>query len=109
MQFLSPRYWSFLFLFFKICSISGTTRTKLTTSHNGKGYVLMFSKSIGVKDYNEAELYAILEAFCKLVCVHQTKLIVESDLSNAISWVSASSGVLGSSNSSLMRSRHYPC
>lgn len=69
----------------------------------------MFSKSIGVKDYNEAELYAILEALCMLVCVHQTKLIVESDLSNAISWVSASSGVLGSSNSSLTRTKHYPC
>lgn len=52
---------------------------------NNEGDVLMmFSKSIGIKDSNEAEVLHILEAFCMFVCVHNSKLIVESDSSDAI-------------------------
>lgn len=68
---------------------------------------MMFSKSIGIKDSNEAEVLAILEAFCMFVCVHNSKLIVESDSSDAIYWgIGFLRGLLGSSTSFLMRSRH---
>lgn len=65
---------------------------------------MMFSKYIGVRDSNEVKALAILEALL-MFRVHQTKVIVKSDSSDAIAWVSASNGVLGSSTSFLMRSR----
>lgn len=55
--------------------------------NNEGGVLMMFSKSIGIKDSNEAEVLAILETFCMFVCVHNSKLIVESYSSDAIYWV----------------------
>lgn len=68
----------------------------------------MFSKSIGVKDSNEARVLAILEAHRMFVRAYETKLIVESDSSNVISWVAGSNGVLGRSILFLMRPRQCP-
>ena len=52
----------------------------------------MFSKHVGIKDSNEAEVLAILEAFriYHTSCHHY--LIVESDSANAISWVKSLTG-----------------
>lgn len=63
-------------------SIDGAGKGKLGLAgigcvlHNGKGDVMMkFSKSIGVKDSNEAEVLAILEALCMFVGVHEESLL----------------------------------
>ena len=56
---------------------------------NDKGKVLiMFSKHIGVCDSNEAEVLAILEAIHLFSSYCIEALIMKSDSSNAISWVS---------------------
>eukprot|EP00268_Persea_americana_P021089 TRINITY_DN21101_c0_g1_i1.p1 TRINITY_DN21101_c0_g1~~TRINITY_DN21101_c0_g1_i1.p1 ORF type:complete len:199 (+),score=31.91 TRINITY_DN21101_c0_g1_i1:157-753(+) len=56
-----------------------------------KGVILcLFSKSVGVRDSNEAEVLAILEALRILSSSFQGCLIVESDSSNGISWVARS-------------------
>lgn len=44
---------------------------------------MMFSKNIGVRDSKEAKAYAILEALL-MFQVHQNKVIVKSDSSDAI-------------------------
>lgn len=46
----------------------------------------MFSRSVGVKESNEAELMAILEALSLFSKSFQAKFIVESDLANALLW-----------------------
>lgn len=46
----------------------------------------MFSKHVGIKDSNEAEISAILEAFCIYCLSFQLSLIVESDSIYAVSW-----------------------
>lgn len=54
---------------------------------NHKGKILyMFSKNVGGKDSNEAEILAILEAFCIYGRSFQFNLIVESDSFNVVSW-----------------------
>ena len=56
---------------------------------NNKGEVLfMFSKHVGVCDSNEIEVFAILEALRCLARNFLGHLIVESDSSNAMDWVS---------------------
>lgn len=49
----------------------------------------MFSESIGIKDSNEAEVLAILEALEIFSRLFQGSLIVESDSYNAISLVTS--------------------
>lgn len=51
----------------------------------------MFSKNIGIKDYSEAEVLAILEALHLFRSNFHGNLVVEIDSTNAISWVSSSS------------------
>lgn len=48
----------------------------------------MFSKHVGVRDSNEAKVLAILEALRLLSRYFMEVLIMESDSSNAIAWVS---------------------
>ena len=52
----------------------------------------MFSKHVGIKDSNEAEILAILEALRIIHTLQHHVLIVESDLANAISWVKSLKG-----------------
>ena len=52
--------------------------------------LLSFSTYIGVKDSNEAEIFAILEALRVYKVLFNHPLIVESDSLNAISWVANS-------------------
>lgn len=69
-----------------LASIGGVLR-------NHKGEVMyMFSKHVGIKDSNEAEVLVILEALriYHPFCHHY--LIVESDSANAIFWVKALKG-----------------
>ena len=55
---------------------------------NDKGVILcVFSESVGVRDSNEAEVLAILEALRIFSRSLQGRLIVGSDSSNGISWV----------------------
>lgn len=49
---------------------------------------MMFPKSIGVKDSNEAKMVAILEVLRMFVDVYNVKLIMKSDSCNAIAWIS---------------------
>lgn len=49
---------------------------------------MMFPKSIGVQDSNEAKMVAILEALHMFVDVYNVKLIVKSDSCNAFGWIS---------------------
>lgn len=57
---------------------------------NEKGEVLhLFSKHVGIQDSNEAKILAILEALHIFYSLYQQLLIVESDSSNAISWVTS--------------------
>lgn len=52
-----------------------------------KGMVwCIFSKSVGIKESNEAKVLAILEALRVLSWSFQGGVIVESDSSNTISW-----------------------
>lgn len=51
----------------------------------------MFSKNIGIKEYSEAEVLIILEALRHFRSNFHGNLVVESDSTNAISWVSSSS------------------
>lgn len=54
---------------------------------NQNGEVLyMFSKHLGIKDSNEAEMMAILEALCIYRDTFQFNHIVENNSINAISW-----------------------
>ena len=71
---------------------SGTVRGKpglggigrVLRNHKGK-VLYMFSKHVGFKDSNEAEVLAILEFLCLYHSSYQHYLIVESDSANAIS------------------------
>lgn len=49
---------------------------------------MMFPKSIGVKDSNEAKMVAILKALRMFVDVYNVKLVVKSDSYNVIAWIS---------------------
>ena len=49
--------------------------------------LFMFSKNVGIKESNEAEVLAILEALM-ISSTFKKSLIVKSDSSNAIRWVS---------------------
>lgn len=49
----------------------------------------MFSKKMGMKDSNEVEVVAILEALWILSSLFHENLIIKSDSSNAISWASS--------------------
>ena len=76
-------------------NVDGATRGKQGLAgiggvlRNSKGEVLfMFSKRVGVCDSNEAEVLASLEALRCFSRCFQGDLIVESDSSNAIAWVS---------------------
>lgn len=61
---------------------------------NSRGEVLIsFSKSIGDRDSNEAEVLAILEALRIYLGSLNKSLIMENDTSNAISSVSQTAGV----------------
>lgn len=72
---------------------------------NQNGEVLyMFSKHLGIKDSNEAEMMAILEALCIYCDTFQFNHIVENDSINAISWARNTEG-LERCNFSLMRFR----
>lgn len=51
---------------------------------------MMFSKNIGVRDSHEVEVMEILEALRMFVLFLHDKLIVQSDLANAMAWVSTS-------------------
>ena len=56
---------------------------------NSKGDVfLMFSMHVGVCDSNEAEVLAILEGLRLFSTRYSGALVLESDSSNAIVWVS---------------------
>lgn len=56
---------------------------------NSNGEVLLlFSKNVGVEELNEAKVLVILEALQLLSHHLQVKLIVESDLTNALMWAS---------------------
>lgn len=60
-----------------------------TTQGRAKGeVVLMFSKKVGVKESNENEVMAILEALQLFSHSFQTLLIVENDSANAVKWAS---------------------
>ena len=48
----------------------------------------MFSKNVGICDSNEAEVLAILEGLRLFARTYIGSLLVESDSSNAITWVS---------------------
>lgn len=55
--------------------------------HSSQGqFLFIFSMFIGVRDTNDVEILAILEAIRIYVSSFQESLIVESDYSNAISW-----------------------
>lgn len=49
----------------------------------------MFSKNVGMKDSNEVEVVAILEALWILSSSFHENLIIKSDSSNAIFWESS--------------------
>ena len=75
------------------CNVDGVARGKPGPAviggilRNYKGEVLfMFSKYIGIKDSNEAEVLAILEALRIFVSNNFHSIVVESDSLNAISW-----------------------
>lgn len=56
-----------------------------------KGDVLLiFSKNAGVKESNKTEVMAILEA--PVILLFPDRLIVESDSSNTLSWISSIEG-----------------
>lgn len=69
-----------------LAGIRGTLRI-----HKGK-VLYMFSKHVGFKESNEAEVQAILEALRLYHSSYQLYLIVESDSTNAIYWVKSLSG-----------------
>ena len=48
----------------------------------------MFSKYVGICDYNEVEVLAILEALRCFVRYFNGNPIVDSDSSSAVAWVS---------------------
>ena len=52
----------------------------------------MFSKHVGIRDSNEADVLAILEALCIYMNSYQCRLIVERDSSSAITWVNSFRG-----------------
>lgn len=47
----------------------------------------MFSKGVGAKDSNKAEVLAILEALRIFARSFHESLIIERDSSNAVTWV----------------------
>lgn len=79
--------------------IHGTLQTRVVYHH----ILCMFSKGTRIKDSNEAEVLAILEALRIFPHHFQAIIIVESNSSNAISWVTISDR--GSFSLVLMRSK----
>ncbi|XXG58395.1 hypothetical protein AAC387_Pa04g0713 [Persea americana] len=60
----------------------------------GPGYVLlMFSKNVGIKEPNETKVLAILEALRLFFSSFREELLMESDSSNAVSWISSNEGL----------------
>lgn len=53
----------------------------------------MFSKHVGIRDSNEVDVLAILEALCIYMNSYQCRLIVERDSSSAITWVNSFRGL----------------
>lgn len=54
--------------------------------HNSKGEILlMFYKNVGVRDSNEAEVFAIREALQIYSNHYHKRLVAKSDLSNIVS------------------------
>lgn len=51
--------------------------------------MIMFSKHVGIKESNEMEMMAILEALRIFSPSFQDKLVAKSDSINAISWASS--------------------
>ena len=47
----------------------------------------MFSKSVGIRDSNEAEVLTILETLRIFVASFHGPLLVESESSNAVGWL----------------------
>ena len=79
-------------------NVDGATRGKLGPAgirgvlRNNKGEVIfLFTRNVGMKESNEAEVLAILQALQIFSSSFQGRLIVESDSSNAISWVTSQS------------------
>ena len=52
----------------------------------------MFFKHVGIKDSDEVEVLAILEALRIYQTIYQQNVIVESDSANGISWVKSMEG-----------------
>ena len=80
-------------------NVAGEARGKPSSAgigsalRNYKGEVLhIFSKHVGIKDSNEAEVLAILEALHIYRSSCKESLIVESGYFNAISWVKSCKG-----------------
>ena len=68
----------------------------------------MFSKSVGIRNFNEAEVIAILEALRIFSASFHGPLLVESDSANVVGWLLSVILVPGSSNFTSMRSRNFP-
>ena len=49
--------------------------------------LLMFPKSVGIRESNEAEVLAILEALRIFSASFHAPLVVESDSTNALGWL----------------------
>ena len=86
---------------------SGPTGIRGVLCNNKSGVLFMFSKFVGVSESNEAEVLSILEALKIFYSTFKETLIVESDSSNAISWVSKVERVFGDFNIISMRLRVY--
>lgn len=59
-----------------------------------RAMLIKFSKSMAIKNSNKAKVMAILKALRMLDDVYNVKLVMKSDSSNAIVWISTSSGDL---------------
>ena len=75
-------------------NVNGAARGKLGLAGiggvllNDKGEVLlMFPKSVGIRDSNEVEVLAILEAFQIFLASFHGPLVVESDSTNVVGWL----------------------
>lgn len=68
----------------------GPTNISVVLCNYRRDVLMMFYKNIGVKDSNEEEVMAILEALRMLVLFFHDKLIVGSESANATAWDSSS-------------------
>lgn len=80
-------------------NMDGATRGKLVLAgiggvlrYNKGDVLLLFSKKVELKESNEAKVMAILEAFRLFISSFQAGLIIESDSSNSIGWISSYEG-----------------